>query len=241
MTFKKLISPFIVCITLSAVYANTEPGVQIGQQERYLEREITRTVECRYLLYLPKDYTRSRKWPLILYLHGGMGRGDDFEKMKWYPVVKMCYENDSLPFIIVSPQCPEEESWTDHVLLITLLDVVIATHSVDTDRVYLAGYSMGGSGTWALAYQYPERFAAIAPMSGIGNKFWASRLSKIPTWAFHGAKDELIPVTETEEMVRAIEAAGGNIKVSINPERGHRPPSIEEHEQLFQWFLEQRR
>jgi predicted peptidase len=88
---------------------------------------------------------------------------------------------------------------------------------------------------------HPERFTALAPMSGVGNKLWASRLKNIPIWAFHGEKDGLISVNETQEMVEAIRAQGGNIRVNIAPQRGHSPPSAEEHEALFKWFLEQRR
>ena len=212
-----------------------------GQHVYGFEKEITRTVKGQYLLYLPKNYDPVRKWPLLLYLHGGMGRGNDIEKMKWYPVVKMCYTNDSLPFIVLSPQCPEGETWTDHEMLIALLDKIISEYAVDTKRIYLAGYSMGGGGVWFLAYMHPERFAAIAPMSSIGNKLWASRLKNIPIWVFHGGQDRLIPVAETHEMVEAIKAEGGNIRYSIMPQRGHSPPSIEEHEELFDWFLEQER
>ncbi len=231
---------FILVGTLSAnpeVAANFRPG----QHAYTFEKEITRKVIGQYLLYLPRNYDPAKKWPLILYLHGGMGRGDDIEKMKWYPVVKMCYNNDSLPFIVLSPQCPEGETWTDHEMLITLLDEVISEYAVDTARIYLAGYSMGGQGVWFLAYMYPERFAAIALMSGVGNKLWASRLKNIPIWAFHGEKDELIPCTETQEMVEAIMSEGGNIRTGIVPQRGHSPPSVEEHEELFKWFLEQKR
>jgi predicted peptidase len=212
-----------------------------GQHVHGFEKEITRTVNGQYLLYLPKNYDSARKWPLLMYLHGGMGRGDDIEKMKWYPVVKMCYDNDSLPFIVLSPQCPEGETWTDHEMLIALLDEIVSEYAVDRARIYLAGYSMGGQGVWFFAYMYPDRFTAIAPMSGIGNKLWASKLKHIPVWVFHGAQDQLIPVAETHEMVEAIRAEGGNIRASIAPGRGHSPPTMEEHEELFKWFLEQKR
>ena len=212
-----------------------------GQHVYGFEKEITRTVNGQYLLYLPKNYDPTRRWPLLMYLHGGMGRGDDVEKMGWYPVVKMCYSNDSLPFIVLSPQCPAGETWTDHELLNTLLDEIVSEYAVDTTRIYLAGYSMGGQGVWFLAYMHPERFAAIAPMSGVGNKFWASRLKNIPIWVFHGGEDRLIPVAEAHEMIEAIRAEGGNIRYSIVPQRGHSPPSILEHEELFDWFLEHER
>ena len=140
---------------------------QVGQHAQFFKKEITRTVAANYLLYLPKDYgvQGEKKWPLILYLHGGMGRGDDLEKVMWYPLPKMLSQNDSFPFVVITPQCPAGEMWTDTGLLISLLDEVLSAYSIDPDRVYLAGYSMGGNGAWYLAYKHPERFAAVAPMS----------------------------------------------------------------------------
>ena len=230
-----------LAVIIKFVNAGEMENLQTGQHAYKFESELSRTIRCQYLLYLPKNYTPDKRWPVILYLHGGIGRGDDVERMKWYPVVRICDNNDSLPFIVLSPQCPEGESWTDHEMLIALLDDVISKYTVDTGRIYLAGYSMGGQGVWFLAYMYPERFAAIAPMSGVGNEFWASKLINTPIWAFHGEKDNLIPCTETLEMAEAIEAAGGYMKVSIDPTRGHSPPSAREHEALFKWFLEQKR
>ena len=170
-----------------------------------------------------------------------MGRGDDIEKVMWYPIPNMLTENDTFPFVVVTPQCPSGEMWTDTEALVALLDEVIAEYFVAPDRVYLIGYSMGAHGAWYLAYKHPERFAAVAPMSGMTNVWWASRIKDIPIWVFHGAQDTLVPVSETEEMVRALEKEGGSVRVRIDPERGHRPPSQEQHEELFRWLLEQSR
>jgi len=151
---------YIFLIVLSFLIhcsSNKSSDVTTGQHPQYFEKEITRLVKADYLLYLPKDYNKSeKKWPLILYLHGNMGRGNDLRKIAWYPVPKMLSQNDSIPFIVVSPQCPLTDTWTDVDLLISLLDDVISKYSVDTSRVYLTGYSMGGSGVWYLAYKYPE-------------------------------------------------------------------------------------
>lgn len=203
---------------------------------------LTRTVKLRYLLHLPGGYrTDARRWPVLLYLHGGMGRGTDFGKMAWYPPIAMASDGAPLPFVLVAPQCPEGETWSDPEVLIAVLDEVIATHRVDPDRVYLAGYSMGGEGAWFLAYTHPERFAAVAPMSGPGNPWWSGRLARVPVWAFHGVKDTRVPVTETKAMVAAIGEAGGVVEVSLDPERGHAPPSRAEHQALWEWFLKHRR
>ncbi len=230
---------FVAMIALGSCLAQT---AEAGQQVYTFEKEIQRRVRMPYLLYLPAAYgSLDGSWPLILYLHGGMGRGDDIERVMWYPVPKMLIENDTFPFIVVTPQCPAGEMWTDTEALIALLDEIVSEYSVDPNRVYLMGYSMGGHGAWYLAYKHPDRFAAVAPMSGMTNVWWASRIKDMPVWAFHGAQDTLVPVSETKDMVRALEREGGNVRVRIDPERGHCPPSQKEHEEIFQWFLEQSR
>jgi len=206
------------------------------------QTSLTRQVTLRYLLHVPAGYGKdNRRWPLLLYLHGGQGRGREFAKMAWYPIIQMVSEGASLPLIVLAPQCPEGETWIDPDLVVAMLDEVLASYRVDPDRVYLVGYSMGGEGAWLLAYRHPELFAAVAPMSGFCNPLWATRLARLPVWAFHGAKDDLISVTQTEAMVAELRKQRGEVKVSIDPERGHSPPSRAEHEALIAWLLEHRR
>jgi len=211
--------------------------------ERVFRGTLTRSAEMRYLLYLPPAYREMKKpWPLMLYLHGGLGRGDDFSKLSWYPVVRMLNDGgNALPFIVVVPQCPAGGMWDDTETLTALLDEVSSEYAVDSTRVYLVGYSMGGLGAWYLAYRHPERFAAVAPMSGYSIPWWATRLKTVPIWAFHGAKDDRVPASVTERMVEQLRREGGNVRLSLNPERGHSPPSDAEHLELFNWLLEQRR
>ena len=218
------------------------PSPKRGQNAYQFRKSIRRDVSSNYLLYLPQVYREEGPaWPLLLYLHGGRGRGEDPEKMSWYPVIAIAKQDSNLPFIVLSPQCPEGEMWTDTELLIALLDDICSRYNVDTRRIYLAGYSMGGNGVWYLAYKNPDRFAAIAPMSGYGITWWSSRLAEVPIWAFHGAEDTLVPAENTHRMVAAIRAKGGEIKFSLVPGRTHRPLSREEHYQLFEWFLEHSR
>jgi predicted peptidase len=232
---------FVAMSSVTATPPAESQNVPIGQSAQKFDKTISRTVRANYLLYSPKNVREDgKKWPLILYLHGGRGRGDDLEKVMWYPVPKMLEQTETFPFIVITPQCPSGEMWTDTDLLIALIDEVTANYPVDIDRVYLVGYSMGGHGAWYLAYKHPERFAAVAPMSGMSNLWWSTRLRDVPVWAFHGGADDTVPVRETEEMAKALEKAGGNIKVTIVPDRTHRPPTMEEHEQVFDWLLEHR-
>jgi predicted peptidase len=212
------------------------------KQKQVFEAMVERSFKMSYLLYLPEQYGESPKsWPLLLYLHGGRGRGSDLTKLGWYPVPRILDEGKhEIPFVVIVPQCPEGELWTDTEALVSLLDDVMERYSVDPDRVYLVGYSMGGNGAWYLAYKHPDRFAAVSPMSGPANTWWATRLRDVPIWVFHGEKDEVVPARESQDMVEALRAKGGQVRFSLHPERGHSPPSDAEHLELFAWLLEHR-
>jgi len=217
------------------------PGSQHSQT---FEKEITKTLSCNYLLFLPEGYgQKKQRWPLIMFLHGAGERGSDLNKVKVHGPPKIVENKKDFPFIVVSPQCPEDDWWTGKVeVLINLLDDIVARYKVDTERIYLTGLSMGGFGTWSLASEYPERFAAIAPICGSGNRIMALRLRDMPVWVFHGAKDKVVPLKESEEMVNAIRNRGGNVKFTIYPDAGHDSwTETYNNQKLYDWFLERRK
>ena len=220
-------------------------AARTGQHARALDREVTRRLSARYLLHLPREYGRdpARRWPLILYLHGGSLRGADVDTVRAWGVPRVAERDPDFPFIVVSPQAPAGTLWTDTELLVGLLDEVAATHAVDTTRVYLTGHSMGGNGAWYLAYMHPERFAAVVSMSGPANPWWAGRLRATPAWVFHGAKDEIVPIRESEEMVRALREAGNpEVRFSALPDRGHGLLDLYERDRtIYDWLLTHRR
>lgn len=189
-----------------------------------MEKEIIMKVQLNYLLHLPNGYEKEspQKWPLILFLHGMGERGDDMEKVKVHGIPKIVEQEPGFPFIAVSPQCPADSFWNaEHDAVIALLDEIAANYNVDSNRIYLTGLSMGGYGTWHLASVYPGRFAAIVPICGGGNPERAEALKKTPVWAFHGAKDEAVPLKESEKMVDALRACGGNAQLTVYPEAKH--------------------
>ncbi|NLF01455.1 MAG: prolyl oligopeptidase family serine peptidase [Anaerolineales bacterium] len=202
-------------------------------------------VRLGYLLYLPSGYGggAQQTWPLILFLHGMGERGDDLEAVKTHGIPKELDRMADFPFIVVSPQCPEDTYWPQETAALTMmLDDVMARYPVDRSRVYLTGLSMGGFGTWALAAIHPERFAAIAPICGGGDPQWASALKDIPVWAFHGAQDDVVPLIRSEEMVRALEQAGSQVRFTIYPELGHDAWTVTyQNPELYAWFLSHRR
>jgi predicted peptidase len=197
------------------------PGKQVEQEFRTGEKTI------RYLLYLPKDYAANDvKRPLLLFLHGrGESDGPLSLVKKWGPP-RLIERGESFPYVVVSPQCPRSPvSWpnTDQQsLLLALLEYVTQTCKVDTDRIYLTGLSMGGYGSWRLAADHPERFAAVVPICGAGKPEDAPKLKWLPMWVWHGAADRTVPLKRSTEMVEAIKQAGGtNILFTVLEGIGH--------------------
>lgn len=215
-----------------------------GQQEgQSLKREIRKTVRSNYLLYLPKDYgkEKSKRWPLILFLHGAGEGGTDLNRVKAHGPPKLVAQGKEMPFIIVSPQSPPD-TWWDPEMLNTVLDEVIKRHAVDEDRVYLTGYSMGGYGAWTMASMYSERFAAMAPICGWGEPRRTFPMRNIPTWVFHGAKDEAVPLSESQEMVDALKRLNADVKFTVYPEAGHDSwTETYNNPALYEWFLSHKR
>ena len=228
------------CVQMEKTKVKSHPALPPGQHSQTFDKTITKTLSCNYLLFLPEGYGhRQQRWPMILFLHGAGERGSDLKKVKKHGPPKIVEKRKDFPFIVVSPQCPQNEWWTDKIeLLINLLDDIVSRYRVDTERIYLTGLSMGGYGTWALAAAYPDRFAAIAPICGGGNRIMAYRLSNVPVWAFHGAKDKVVPLKESEEMVEAINARGGNAKLTVYPDAGHDSWTVTyNNQELYDWFL----
>lgn len=214
--------------------------------------QTTQTSEVRYLLFLPRHYGKkaSKRWPLILFLHGAGERGTDTWKVATHGPPKHVKDHPEFPFIVVSPQCPEGEIWSNDTLL-ALLDGVMSDYAVDPALVYLTGLSMGGYGTWRLGLTHPEKFAAIAPVCGGGelitvalSSFGKSKsLRSLAVWAFHGAKDQVVPVSESERMVGAVKKARmREVRLTIYPDFGHDSwTQTYENAQLYDWFLKHER
>jgi predicted peptidase len=185
-------------------------------------RQITKTVSAKYLVSVPEGYDadKTKKWPLILFLHGAGERGDDVEKVKVHGPMKEIQNGRKIPAVVIAPQCPEGQWWNMETLT-ALLDTAETKYRIDTDREYLTGLSMGGFGTWELAGLQPTRFAAIAPVCGGGNALLARRLMDIPMWVVHGDADPVVPVKESQSMVEAVEKAGGHPKFTVVKDGGH--------------------
>lgn len=200
----------------------------------FISEETNDTVH--YWFYLPEEYYNNEETPLLLFLHGAGERGDSLGLVKKHGPPKIL-ENESMPFIVVSPQCPKEQ-WWDVELLNALVEKIISGYNADRQRVYLTGLSMGGYGTWTLSIAYPEKFAAIAPICGGGDTTKVHKIKDIPAWVFHGAKDNVVPHERSTEMVVALEKAGGEVKFTLYPDANHDSwTKTYDNPELYEWFL----
>ena len=121
-------------------------------------------------------------------------------------------------------------------------DAVARAERIDRDRIYLTGLSMGGFGTWALALRHPERYAAILPVCGGGERQLARRLREMPIWAFHGDADQVVPVERSQEMIDAIKKLGGPPRFTAYPGVGHDSwTATYDNPEVYEWLLAQRR
>ncbi len=226
----------ILVLAASSVSAADSP-----QQAARLDKLVP--VKLDYWIYLPPDYEKQESWPLLLFLHGAGERGSDLDLVKKHGPPKLIDEGKQFPFIVVSPQCPADGSWLSKLLdLTTLIDEIESKYKVDKDRVYLTGLSMGGFGTWALATYTPGRFAAIVPICGGGEAISARRIGNVPAWVFHGAKDPVVPLKRSEDMVEAFKRVSKEVKFTVYPDAKHDSwTETYNNPELYEWLLAQKR
>ena len=158
-----------------------------------------------YRLYLPANYTASKKYPVVIFMHGSGERGTDNDKQVKFHISGLINRTESdYPAILIAPQIPSDSYWfyPDEDLTIDILEYVIRTYSTDVRRIYCTGLSMGGFGTTYYANGHPHLFAAIAPMSGayLSEAPPADHpLRTLPTWLFHGSSDTAVSVDYSRE------------------------------------------
>ena len=181
--------------------------------------------------------------PLVIFLHGSGERGDDLDLVTVHGPAKQAKSGQQLPFVLVAPQCPADSWWTWQLeALDALLDELLADHTIDPDRVYLTGLSMGGIGAWEYAIRHPERLAALVPICGATGHWNAGRLTRVPIWAFHNTDDPAVPIDGTTAIVEELRRAGGDVRATINATGGHDAWSAAyDDPALYEWMLQQRR
>lgn len=201
-----------------------------------------------YLLYLPENYAAQEEWPLIIYLHGAGSRGDDISMVNRESFMNSLGTLVDLPAIVVAPQTPTGQNWNTRIpVLEEFLTAVTQQYPIDSNRIYLTGFSMGGFGSWAWGLENPDLFAAIAPMAG---GYFTSNvphnicdLKDTPIWAFASSADTVVPGAKTTVLTDALEDCGSeSVKLTLYDDASHGEagawPYYNESG-LYDWFWEQ--
>lgn len=191
-----------------------------------------------FIAYVPE--TLSDHPALLLQLHGAGERGDTPEELDKVLVHGFCniVNDDNLhDCILLMPQCPNDSFWVAKIeSLKRFLDKFMDAYSIDQNRIYLCGLSMGGYGTWYTAMAYPDLFAAIAPCCG-GGMAWNAGVLKMPIWTFHGLKDTLVSPNQTVEMVEQLKDVNPNFKYTLYEDVGHDAWVRAFSDECLQWLL----
>jgi hypothetical protein len=199
-----------------------------------------------YLTYLPKDYEAdsSVQWPVIIFLHGGTSRGNDLKRVKANGIPDRLERGKNIPFIVIAPQCPVDKRWETDDWFDVLYAEITARYRIDTNRIYLTGFSLGGSGTWYLAITHPSTFAAIAPISGKTSHIQfisdsACKLAGTPIWMFHSKDDEIVDVRETRQIAGRLDQCNVSYSHSILDGYSHWQTQWEVYgdDKIYNWFL----
>ena len=219
-----------------------------------------------YKVWVPPGFNRTRSWPVILFLHGRGEAGTDGEQQTKVGLGRVLRSHaERFPALVVFPQAAPGEVWLGDTAraATAALDQTIAEFGGDADRIYLAGLSMGGYGTWELAFERPDRYAAIVSVAGgivppAGRRALsplpptlqaadpyantAARVKGIPAWLFHGADDPTVPVTESRRIVAALNRMGASPRYTEYEGVAHNSwDRAFADPELPKWLLAQRR
>jgi predicted peptidase len=229
--------PCLLLLTVAALTVHSD--VMAQQMPARLDRPYR--IMLDYLVYLPKAYHEKESWPLLLFLHGAGERGDDLELVKVHGPPKLIAQGKDFPFVVVSPQCPQDQ-WWQAIELTALVDEIVEKYKIDQDRIYVTGLSMGGFGTWSLAAYTPQRFAAILPICGGGETHWTKVMAHLPVWAFHGDQDTAVPLERSEKMIEALKKNDSNPKFTIYPGVAHDSwTQTYANPEVYEWLLQHKR
>jgi predicted peptidase len=235
-------------LTLLAVFILSLTCYSQDQKEFKKEKFVSSTgLNLPYRILFPVDYDQTKKYPVVLFLHGAGERGDNNEsqlvhgsKLFLDPANRKGY-----PAIVIFPQCPADGYWgnvsVDRNTLpltlafdyskpitpalqaaIELLNMITKTEGVDKKRIYIAGLSMGGMGTFEAVYRFPKLFAAAVPICGGADvNAYNKRVAKIPFRVFHGAKDDVVEPKNSRAIVEKLRTLKVSVDYEEYPDANH--------------------
>ena len=199
-----------------------------------------------YLLYTPAD--PQPDMPLIVYLHGGHGKGSNLSVLTGtdgFPQYLADGLLGEVPAYVLIPQLSaDQRGWKPAAkTVMQLIDTVCEKNHIDRSRISLTGHSMGGTGTWDLALAYPDVFSRIAPMSGSADTTpeTLALLKSMPIWAFVGEDDVVVKPESSERLIAALEQQNADAQITVFPETDHvgvpQKAWLEHGAELLNWLL----
>lgn len=226
-----------------------------------------------YQVYLPANYTPDKPWPVIVYLHGNEHQGTDGMRQTNAPMANAVREyREWFPAIVIFPQAQPHTTWSQPAmqeLVLAALDKTVSEFHGDPRRIYLTGFSMGGSGTYRIAFHHPERFAALLVIAGRvqpGPRYTpeetqsdrqtnafvtapdpfaalAAGLKGVPIWIFHGASDQTIDVEQSRRLAAALKNNGVEFRYFEYPGIDHVEAADRAYftPAVYEWLLKQER
>lgn len=207
------------------------------------------------VVYVPREYTPRKKWPLVVFLHGAGERGDDGLKQTQVGLGSAIRKHpERFPCLVLMPQCPTRQFWSssprnDGTLrpnaeghITDAIAQILDHYNVDENRVSLTGLSMGGFGTFAYGAKHTDVFSAFMPVCGGGNPDDAKVLAAVPLWLFHGADDSVVPVARSRTMVEALRAVDADVHFTEYPDTDHNSwDKAYGEKDAIRWLLHQKR
>lgn len=239
MQYFKLI---FVCFITAASFNSFAQDASLFKKEAFAKKGDTLNLRVLY----PKDFDSTKTYPILFFLHGSGERGNDNEKQLVHGSKQFLKDSvrNAFPSIVVFPQCPENDSWTDvkivseqgkrtfkfrksgkptkamHALLAVVKDF-LKKDFVDKRQVYVGGLSMGGMGTYEILRRKRHTFAAAFTICGGDNLANVKKYKHVPLWIFHGAKDDIVDPTFSKAIAGHLENFGDEVKLTIYPNANH--------------------
>ncbi|QHT71810.1 prolyl oligopeptidase family serine peptidase [Rhodocytophaga rosea] len=206
----------------------------------------------RYRLLKPLNYIPDKQYPMVVCLHGAGGWGrDNYRNIEGDLFARMLSKpenREKYPAFLFVPQCPPNYSWGGFSNLPTVDTLVFETittlkkeFSIDENRLYVAGHSLGGYGTWSFIGRHPHTFAAAIPVAGAGDAALAENMQDVAIWAFHGANDIHVPVSGSRQVIESLRKAGADPRYTESPDGGHGWKIAEDTPGVLDWLFTQKR
>ena len=239
-----------LAVTILAAFSTGAHATETGFLERTIAGPDGKPV--KYSVFVPHDYSPEKPVPVILFLHGAGTVGNDGMRQTTVGIGKAIRARErTFPAIVVFPQAQKREhdmlsTWNpdrpEGVRALAILDSVQREFKTDPNRTYLTGISMGGYVVWALAAGHPNRWAAIVPICGGGDRESVAAIKHIPCWTFHGADDPAVRAGNSRAMIEALKKAGGDPRYTEFPGVRHNCwDQAYASDELWNWLWQQKR